>query len=171
MAGHGIDQGVADDAATATPHSPAADYVAFIQPQDDSHATASQSAMEQSSAAAGQEHGAANATPAGDYMALVQSESSDHAAASQTAGDHPSSTADYSQMMTDAASHAAQGPQEPPSADQLFADAHVDAGGAAHDAGGGMDHGAAAQVDAAAIAPPAELPPAEPGEQGHAAGH
>lgn len=163
MAGHGIDQGVADDAATATLHSPAADYVALIQPQDDSHATASQSAMEQSSAAAGQEHG--------DYMALVQSGSSDHAAASQTAGDHPSSTADYSQMMTDAASHAAQGPQEPPSADQLFADAHVDAGGAAHDAGGGMDHGAAAQVDAAAIAPPAELPPAEPGEQGHAAGH
>ena len=69
-------------------------------------------------------------------------------------------------MMTDASSPAARGPQEPPSADHLFADAHVDAG-ATHDAGGGMDHGA----DAASVAPAAEPPPAAPQEQGHGAGH
>ena len=115
-------------------------------------------------------HIAANATSAGDYMALVQSQSSDHAAASQTAADHSSSTADYSHMMTDASSPAAQGPQEPPSADHLFADAHVDAG-AAHDAGVGMDPGAGVHADAAAISPAAEPPPAAPEEQGHGAGH
>jgi hypothetical protein len=170
VAGHGIDQGITENAAAATPHSAADDYMALVQPQGDSHATASQPGAEQSSVAAGQEHIAANATSAGDYMALVQSQSSDHAAASQTAADHSSSTADYSHMMTDASSPAAQGPQEPPSADHLFADAHVDAG-AAHDAGGGMDPGAGVHADAAAIPPAAEPPPAAPEEQGHGAGH
>jgi len=146
--------------------------MALVQPQGDSHAAASQPGMEQSSVAAGQEHIAANATSAGDYMALVQSQTSDASghAASQTAADHSPSTADYSHMMADASSPAAQGPQEPPSADHLFADAHVDAG-AAHDAGGGMDPGAEAHADAAAMSPPAEPHAAAPEEQGHAAGH
>lgn len=65
-------------------------------------------------------------------------------------------------MVTEAPADAAHGLQEPPSADHLFADAHVDPG-TGHDAGSGPDSGAVTYVDAPPTVPD-EPPPVAPQE-------
>jgi hypothetical protein len=167
--GDGVDHGTGgapgDDVAWAPPHSAADDYTALIEPRGEGD-HASPSATDPSAAAAGQEHGV-HATAAGDYMAMVQPQHDDQGAAPGGGADHGSASTDYAHMITDTSSHGAQAPQEPPSADHLFADAQVVEQGAAHD-GGAPQPGADAQVDAALNSPSPEPPP-EP--QHHDQGH
>src|SRR5262249_40159415 len=141
-------------------HSAAGDYVAFIHPDGGGEHGAPQPGTEASPGGAGQEHGGDHATSSGDYMALVQNQDGGNhgAAGAHTTPNHGSGGADYAHMGGDASPQGgagAQPPQEPPPADHLFADAHVDQG--AHDPSGGAHPGAdAPPVDAT---PPPEPPP------------